>query len=133
MIDDARAVVLPEVIVVAVAHRFDEPRLVVGREPQRGRPSTERQPANVLTHVGAHVGQRGGRGRIGCRTRGGSHRVGCSGGVAHRQHPVEKSQLERAVVAEAVAAEVRHRVDRDHRLHEGGVCDGQRVLRRSGV
>ena len=133
VIDDARAVILPEVVVVAVAHRFDQPGLVIGRELERRRTGLERQRADVVLHVQSHLGQRRGHRRIADRARRGRGGGGRPGGVAEREDPVEPAQLERAVVAHAVAPEVRHRIDRDHRLELRRMADGERMLHGAAV
>ena len=42
MVDYARAVILPERVIVAVTHGLDQPRFVVGREPEWRGPRSER-------------------------------------------------------------------------------------------
>jgi len=133
MIDDAGAVVLPEIVVVAVLHRLDEPGFVVGRELERRRARPQRQIPHVLINVAPEIHERGNCSRIRRCARGGRRRVPGSRRITQREYPVEESQLEGAVVPDAVPAEVRHRIDRNHRLEVGRVRDGQRMLRRPGI
>ena len=113
MIDHAGAVVLPEAVVIAVAHGLDQPGFIVRRELQRSGPGAQRQARYVVADVASQVEQRGCRGGIRRRARRGRGCVrGSGGGVAHGQHPVEPAQLEGAVVADTVPAEIRHGVAR---------------------
>ena len=56
----AGAGVLPEGVVVAVAHRLDQPGFIIRGELERSRARTQRQAAHVIADVRSHV-QRGQR------------------------------------------------------------------------
>ena len=78
----------------------------------------------VRHHVFTEFDQRRRSGWIGCRPRGRRERIGRSGGIAEREHPVKPSQFKGAVVADAVQTEVGHGVARDH-CHDKR-CSGNR-------
>src|SRR5260370_23024061 len=108
MIDHAGAVVLPEVIVVAMAHSFDKPSFVVRREFQGSCAGTKWETPHIVTHVIAHVEQGGSGRRVRSRACRCGSSVRSSSRVSHRHYPIEEAQLEGAVVSDAVASEVGH-------------------------
>ncbi len=126
-----------------MGHGFHEPGLVVGRELQRGRAGPDGQQPDVLAHLSAEVHER----LLGLRRhRGAAHRVVAvraraqaggirpdTRGVPQRENPVEPAQLERAVVADAVAPRIGHGVDGHHGGEVRRVGDGHGVLRAPGV
>src|SRR5260370_10715864 len=133
VVHDTRAGVLPEVVVVAVAHGFDQPGFVIGCELERSRAGAQRERANVLADWSAHVDKSFRGGWIGCSALRSRKRIWSSGRIAKSEDPVEEAQFEGSVMANAVASAVRHRASWNHGLAVTGVGDGHRVLRRSGV
>src|SRR5262249_57777033 len=111
----------------AVAGGFGQPRVVVGREPQRRRARPQGKPPEVLADV---VAERAHRVR-GLRR---------DAGLAQRQRreaevedPVEEAQLEGAVVPDAVTAAVVQGVHGTKGFERRGSAVGERVLRTGGV
>ena len=51
MIDDAGAGVFPELVIVSMAHRLDQPGFVIGGEFQRRRSRAERQTADIFSNA----------------------------------------------------------------------------------
>lgn len=133
VVHDTRAGVFPEVVVVAVAHGFDQPGFVIGCELERSRAGAQRERANVLADLIAHVDKSFRGGWIGCSALRSRKRIWSSGRIAKGEDPVEEAQFEGSVMANAVASVVRHCVAGNHGLDVGGVGNGERVLRRSGV
>ncbi len=133
MVDHARARIFPEVIIVAMAHGFDQPGFIIGSELERCGTGAQRQPADVVADVRTHFDQRGGCSRI---FRGAPCRrdlIRFCRRHSECQHPVKKTKLEGAIVAHAVAAEVRHGVARDHCLNVRSIRDGESMLGRAAV
>ena len=120
-----RAAVLPEIVVVAVTHGFDEPGLVVRRELERRHAAPERQALRVFADLLAEPHEGLADARVARRMR--------ALRQAEVEDPVQPAQLEGAVVPDAVPAVVRHGVHRNHGLEIRWVREGQRVLRAAGV
>jgi len=88
VVDHTRTVVLPEFVVIAVAHGLDQPRFVIRRQFERRGSGSKRKASYVVADVGAQIAERGRGGRIRCCPRGRRERVrGSGGGVAHGQYP----------------------------------------------
>ncbi len=125
-------------VVVAVTHRFNQPRLVLGRELEGCGPGAEGKRPRVLLYARAHLLQRSDglrrRSRSRCRQRAVRRRrqPGCrgprAGGVAQREDPVQPSQFEGAIVADAKLSGVAHRVHRHHGREARRVGNADRVL-----
>src|SRR5215472_12231245 len=104
MVHDAGTGIFPEVVVIAVAHGFDQPGLIIGSKLQRRCSGAQRQRANVIADLVSHVNKGFGSGWIESSAFGGRQSIGSSSSIAQGKDPVEETQFEGSVVADTVTA-----------------------------
>src|SRR5216684_4249336 len=133
MVNHAGACILPECVVIAMTHRFNQPGFVIGSKLERSCARSQRKASHIFANLRTHVHESFRSGWIGSGASGRRERVWSSAGVAQGEDPVEKAQFEGAVMADTVTTEVRHRITGNHRPYIRSVADGEGMLRRTGV
>ena len=106
VIDHARTRILPEAVVFAMAHRFDQPRLVVGGEFQRRRAWAQRKVADILSNPTPKIHERIDVRWVACRPSCSFCRLRRPWHVAEPEDPVHESEFKRPVVPHARQAEI---------------------------
>src|SRR5271165_214971 len=133
MVNYAGARILPESVVIAMAHRFNQPGFVIGSKLERSGARPQGKASHIFADLRTHVHERFRGGWIGSGAVGRHERVWSSAGVAQSENPIEKAQLEGTVMADTITTEVRHRIAGHHRLHIRSIADGKGMLRRPGI
>src|SRR5262249_3538851 len=106
MIDDARAVVFPELIVITVTHGMDQPIFVIRSELEWRGAGTKWQPAHIFLDSVPDINERRDRCGIGSCPHGCLAGIDRPGGIPHREYPIEPAQFKRAVVPNAIPPEI---------------------------
>src|SRR5215469_3421349 len=100
MFDYVRAHIFPEVVIVSVRHRTDEPALILWRELQRRCSPPKRQAFGVFPHLLAQLEE----GFASLRITGFVASVRAS----YIKDPVHPAHFKRAIVPHAITPKIRH-------------------------
>ena len=125
VVGQAEAGLLPVCVVLAMAHRMDDPLFILGCEAKRRRAFANREVGDVAADIRRAFIER----RFGCRI---ARRV-TAFRRGHREDPVGETQFPRTAVAHPEVAGIDHRIDRHQRSKAGRIRQRHRMLSAADV